>query len=289
MLQATRGFFSQEDFLEVATPTRVRTPAIELHIDAQPAGQGFLRTSPEFHMKRLLSAGYERIFQIGPCFRQGERGDRHHPEFTMLEWYRSDADYVDLLADAKRLLLHLARAVLGKTSMRYQGQFIDLVPWERLPVREAYLLHAGWDPFQAYDGDRFDVDAVEKVEPALPPDVPTVLMDYPVQAGVFARRTPGPPPAAERWELFIGGLELANACSELTDADEYEAWFRECNQARQAAGRAAYPVDAEFLRAIRRGLPRCAGIALGIDRLLMLFADAARMEEVSLFSECVPE
>jgi lysyl-tRNA synthetase class 2 len=284
LLYAVRTFFHERDFWEVDTPVCLTTPAIELHIDAEPAGPGFLRTSPEFHMKRLLAAGYERVFQIGPCFRQGEFGSRHHPEFTLLEWYRAEADYVDLLADAKMLILHAARAVLGKTSLRYRGQFIDLVPWERLLIRDAYLLHAGWDPVADYDGDRFDRDGLDHVEPALPPDVPTVLTDYPLEAAAFARRK-ADQPVAERWELFIGGLELANAYSELTDPEEYLERFRRWNETRAGAGRPVYAVDERFAAALRRGLPRCAGIALGIDRLVMLFADAAGLDEVLLFRE----
>ena len=247
ILQAVRAYFLECDFLEVETPVRVAAPALELHIDAEPAGAGYLRTSPELHMKRLLAAGYERIFQIGPCFRRGERGALHHPEYTMLEWYRSDADYLDVLADTKAMLSRVAKTVHGALDMVYRGRPIDLATWERLDVDEAFLLHAGWSPLRAFDADRFDLDLVDCVEPALPPGNPAVLIDYPVEAGALARPKPSRPGVAERWELYIGGLELANAYSELTDAEEQERRFADCASRRRTLGREVYPVDRAFL------------------------------------------
>ncbi len=280
VLRAIRGYFDARDFIEVSTPVRLNTPALELHIDAEPAGDGFLRTSPELHMKRLLADGVERIYQIGPCFRKGERGPLHRPEFTMLEWYRADADYRDILADTKGLVVHVAKTVLGRTELDYQGQYIDLLPWERMTVEDAFVMNAGWNPVTDYDEDRFDVDLVDKVEPALPRGVPVVLTDYPAEAAALARLKPENPAVAERFELYIAGIELANAYSELTDAAEQEARFKECADRRAELGKVVYPMDEEFLAALRAGLPRCGGIALGIDRLVMLLADAASIEDV---------
>jgi len=285
VLRAIRGFFEDREFLEVETPVRLRAPALELHIDAEPAGDYYLRTSPELHMKRLLAAGAERLFQLGPCFRRGERGDRHHPEFTMLEWYRANADYTDILADTKLLILHVARAVLGRDEIVYQGRRIDLVTWERIPVDEVFMLHAGWSPVRDYDGDRFDIDLGDKVEPALPAEVPVVLPDYPAAAAALARRKPSDPRVAERWELYIGGLELANAYSELIDADEQAERFRACAAQREAAGREVYPIDQAFLDALAGGMPPCGGIALGVERLVMLLADASTLDDVIAFRE----
>ena len=285
VLQAIRAFVADRDFVEMETPVRVRAPALEQHIDAEPSGDAYLRTSPELHMKRLVAAGAERIYQMGPCFRRGERGDLHHPEFTMLEWFRAHADYTDILVDAKSLILHVARAVTGSDEITYQGRRIDLVRWERLLVDEAFLLNAGWSPVAGYDGDRFDLDLVEKVEPALPGDVPVVLSDYPAAAAALARRKPSDERVAERWELYIGGLELANAYSELTDAGEQAERFQACAAQREAAGREVYPVDEAFLEALAAGLPPCGGIALGVDRLVMLLADAATLDEVVAFRE----
>ena len=284
ILQAIRSFFIARDYIEVETPLRVPAPALELHIDAEPAGDAWLRTSPELHLKRLLAQGHPRIFELGPCFRQGERGAHHRPEFTMLEWYCLDADYHTTLAETRDLLLHVARSVGGSSRLVHGGVTIDLAAeWSVRSVAEAFLAAAGWDPVQAYDADRFDVDLVGKIEPALPPDRPAVLIDYPVEAAALARCRPGPPAVAERWELYVAGLELANAFSELTDPREQRRRFEACAQARQAAGREVYPLDEPFLKALETGLKPCSGVALGIDRLVMILGDQSEIGAVRAF------
>jgi lysyl-tRNA synthetase class 2 len=284
LLQAVRSFFLARDFLEVETPVRVRAPAPELHIEAEPAGDAFLRTSPELHMKRLLAAGYPRLFQLGPCFRRGERGRLHRPEFTMLEWYRADADYLDLLADAKTLIPYVAREVLDRDAFRRQGRTIELAPvWDVFRVSDLFRAHAGWDPAEAYDDDRFALDLVEKVEPFLPREHPVVLMDYPAGQAALARLKPGNPKVAERWELYVDGVELANAFSELTDPEEQRRRFAETLAQRRERGLAAYPPDEDFLEALDLGLPACAGAALGFDRLALLLAGADSLDEVRPF------
>lgn len=285
LLHALRSFFHERGFAEVETPVRLAAPALELHIDAEPAGDHWLRTSPELHMKRLLAGGLENIFQLGPCFRRGERGDRHHPEYTMLEWYRARADYTDILADTKALIASCAQAVLGRTDLMYRGRPIALLPrWERFTVADAFQRWAGWNPVERWDAERFDLDLVEKVEPSLPRDVPVVLTDYPAAAAALARRKPSDPRVAERWELYIGGLELANAYSELTDPAEQRARFEACARDRRALGKEVYPLDEAFLGALAT-MPPAGGIALGVDRLAMLFADAATLDEVMAFRE----
>ncbi len=277
---AVRAFFRDGGFLEVETPVRVAAPATERHIDAEPSGSRWLRTSPELHMKRLLAAGCDRIFQLGPCFRAGERGAHHHPEYTMLEWYRAGAGYLDMLEDAARLL----RRAAGETFV-YRGRTVRLAPpWEVVPVSEAFRRHAGWDPAEAWDEDRFDVDLVDKVEPALPRDAPAVLIDYPAPAAALARLKPGDALRAERWELYVAGIELANAYTELTDPAEQRARFAACAQARAAAGKPAYPLDEAFLAALAR-MPPAGGVALGFDRLAMLLADAPSLDGVIAFRE----
>ncbi|HOW98496.1 MAG TPA: EF-P lysine aminoacylase EpmA [Kiritimatiellia bacterium] len=286
LMRALRTFFADRGFLEIETPVRLRAPAPELHIDAEPSGDAWLRTSPELHMKRLLAAGYERIFQVGPCFRRGEFGARHRPEYAMLEWYRAGADYHDVLVDTKALVLGLAREVLGTTRLRRGGREVTLEPaWAYLTVSEAFIGFAGWDPVERFDPDRFDLDLVDKVEPQLPREVPVVLADYPAPAAALARRKPGRPAVAERWELYLDGIEIANAYSELTDPVEQAARFEEWNRARAAAGKPVYPPDREFLAALEKGLPACAGVALGVDRLAMLFAGAESLDEVLPFHE----
>jgi lysyl-tRNA synthetase class 2 len=285
VLRACREFFWGAGFCEVETPVRIPAPAPEMHIHAPPSGAAWLRTSPELHMKRILAAGEERIFQIGPCFREGEQGSRHAPEFTMLEWYRRQADYRDILRDCGELLSHVVRRVTGGEGFTCHGQAVDVAsPWHLLTVQEAYRRFAGWDPLTDYDADRFDLDMVRIVEPALPRDRPCILMDYPVQAAALARLRPGPPAVAERWELYLGGLEIANAYSELTDPGEQRARFEACNVARGASGAAVYPLDEGFLRALQHGLPPCGGIALGIDRLVMALGDARVLAGIRAFA-----
>lgn len=284
ILEAVRSFFSSNGFIEVETPVRIPVPALELHIDAEPSGEQYLRTSPELHMKRLLAAGHERIFQVGPCFRRGEKGRLHNPEYTMLEWYRAPAGYIDVLADAKRLLAHVVKAVKGKTSFRYQGVTVEVMPvWECRPVSDLFIEFAGWDPTRKWNADMFDMDLVGKIEPAIPRDKPFVMKDYPVQAAALARVRAGNPPVAERWELYVAGIELANAFSELTDPVEQRERLEECGKERTWLGKDAYGLDEDFLGALERGMPACGGVALGIDRLVMLMTDSPHIEDVRAF------
>ena len=286
-IRAIRDFFHTRGFIEVETPVRLPAPALEPHIDAVASESLYLRTSPELHMKRLLAEGVEdRIFQIGPCFRRGERGDRHHPEFTMLEWYRTASNAEAILEDTRALLPHAARAALGSATLHRHGNAIALDgPWEIISVRDAFRRWAGWDPVEAWDEDRFDLDLVERVEPALPADRPAVLRDYPAPAAALARLNPHDARVAERWELYIGGLELANAFTELTDPQEQRQRFQACAEYRRARGKPVYPMDEAFLRAMEKGLPPCGGIALGVDRLIMLLAEADSLGGACAFLE----
>lgn len=268
VLFALRRFFHERGYLEVETPVRIPAPALETHIDAEPSGEFFLRTSPEFHMKRLLADGHDKIFQIGPCFRRGERGDRHHPEYTMLEWYRTGADYRDILDETKALL-----ATIG----------VNADNWLIIPVSEAFKKFAGWDPSDTFNHDRFDLDLVDQVEPALPRDRPVVLIDYPIEAGAFARPKPGAPHLAERWELYLNGIEIANAYSELIDYDEQVKRLEHIAAERTRLGKPVYPVDQPFLDAVKKGIPPCGGIALGIDRLVMVLAGGTSLDDVMPF------
>ena len=282
ILRALRAFFDQQGFLEVETPVRLRAPALEAHIDAEPSGALFLRTSPELHMKRLLAAGYSRIYQIGPCFRRGERGARHHPEYTMLEWYRANADCEDILRDAQGLVQSAGAAAAAAGAAA--PDWLE-APWRAITVAEAFRAHAGWDPVAAWDADRFDLDLVERVEPALPRDAPVVLRDYPAPAAALARLKPGNPRVAERWELYLDGVEIANAYSELADAAEQRARFEACARERAARGKTVYPLDEDFLAALADGLPSCGGAALGVDRLAMVLLGASTLAEVAAFQE----
>lgn len=285
VVDAVRRFFQARDYLSVETPLRIPAPALEDHIDAIPADAGqYLRTSPELSLKRLLVDGVERVVEIGPCFRAGERGARHLPEFTMVEWYRTGEDYLGLMTEMECLLSTLAadaQVLAAQIGLGPACKAVDWTPpWPRLTVREAYREVAGWDPFEAFDADRFDHDMVTLIEPALPRGRPLLLVDYPVQAAALARCRPGSPPVAERWELYAGGLELANAYGELTDAREQRRRFEVCAAGRRARGQEVYPLDEPFLQALERGLPPCAGVALGLDRVLMLLAGCTRIDDV---------
>jgi lysyl-tRNA synthetase class 2 len=279
VLSAIRKWFEAAGFTEVDTPVRIPVPALELHIDAEPSGAGFLRTSPELHMKRLLAAGYDKLFQIGPCFRKGEWGRLHHPEYTMLEWYRADADYLDILRDTESLLTQVSRSVSP-------GR-LPAPPWPRFTVEELYVTHAGWNPVTAYDAERFEHDLVAVIEPALPRDTPAFVMDYPAAAAALSRRKPGHEAVAERFELYINGVEITNAFSELTDPAEQRRRFEHCALERKAMGAPAYPLDEAFLAALELGMPPAGGIAMGIDRLVMVLLGATSLDEVIAFRENV--
>jgi lysyl-tRNA synthetase class 2 len=284
IIQLVRQFFIRRDFLEVETPLRTPTQAPEEHTDAVRSEGWLLATSPELPMKRLLAAGYERIFQICKAFRGRERGTLHVPEFVLLEWYRAQREYRSLMDDCEQLLLEVAAGLEIETSVTYQGTSISLAaPWPRITVKEAFRKWAGWGPGPAPDPDRFTHDMVSLVEPALVGGSPVFLTDYPASMAALARLKPGDPSVAERFELYAGGLELANGFSELTDPVEQRDRFEKASEERARQGRAVYPIPETFLSALET-MPPSAGIALGIDRLVMLLTDAATIDDVVAFA-----
>lgn len=264
VVRQIRAFFERRGFVEVETPVRIPAPAPEPHIDCPSCGTWFLRASPELQMKKLLAAGLTRLFQIGPCFREGESGRRHAPEFTMLEWYRAAADYEAIAEDMEALV----REILA----------FDGTPFPRLTVQEAYRRWAGWDPLTAWDADRFDFDMATKIEPALPKG-PLFLFDYPAQAASLSKLSERDPRVAQRWELYVDGLELANAFTELTDPAEQRARFEAARAERRTLGEADYPLDEDFLASLAR-MPPAGGVALGVDRLVMLACAASCLDDV---------
>jgi lysyl-tRNA synthetase class 2 len=285
ILDGIRAFFNHQDFLEVETPVRAPAVAPEPCIIPFESCDWFLAASPELHMKRLLAAGYEKLFQFSHCFRRGERGRWHNPEFTMLEWYRAGADYNQIIRDIELLVTALAQKLGFKKSIQYRGQTIDIsLPWPRLTVEEAFIKSAGWDPVTDCDARRFDIDFVDKVLPSFNPRRPTVLSDYPAPMASLARLKPGESGVAERAEVFIGGLELANAYSELADAAEQELRFREALEQIRREQRREMPMPLRFIESVG-SLPPCGGVALGIDRLVMLFCDAPSIDDVMAFTE----
>ncbi len=284
IIQAIRSFFIDHDYIEIETPIRIPAPAPESHIDAVESGDWFLQTSPELCMKMLLAAGFGRIFQICKCFRQAERGRWHLPEMTMLEWYRINSSYLDLMHECEILIDHIARQINLKNTLTYQGAEIDLTPpWSRISVAEAFKSFTSMSMEVALENDRFDEIMVEAIEPNLRQSRPVFLYDYPASHGALARIKPQNGRYAERFELYIGGLEICNAFSELTDAVEQRRRFESERKHRKDLGKSVYPIPEKFLSTLG-DLPESAGNALGIDRLVMLFADTHKIDEVVAFT-----
>ncbi|HAD04776.1 MAG: EF-P lysine aminoacylase GenX [Desulfuromonadales bacterium GWD2_61_12] len=280
IVQTIRAFFIDRDFLEVETPQRLPANAPEPHIDAVASGDWFLQTSPELCMKRLLAAGYPRLFQLGKVWRAGERGGRHLPEFTLLEWYRRDTDYHALMDDCEGLL----RALVPGGSLTVAGRGINLAPqWERLTVVKAFTRHASVPLAAALASGRFEEILTSEVEPHLGSNAPIFLTEYPVELAALARPKPGDVSVAERFELYLGGIEVANAFSELTDPIEQRRRFLHDEAARRASGKVPAPLPEAFLRDLA-ALPAAAGIALGVDRLVMLLTGAERIDDVVAFT-----
>lgn len=302
LLARVRDFFAQRQVLEVETPLLGTAAATDPQLDSfvtRYTGPGaahgqplYLHTSPEFEMKRLLAAGSGAIFQICKVFRNGEAGRLHNPEFTLLEWYRPGLDHHRLMDEVEGL----ARDALAP--------WRELGAGERLAYREAFLRHAGIDPHAADSAQLaacaaaqginppaggLGIDAwrdlllTHLVEPHLGRSGPTFLYDYPASQAALARIRPGALPLAERFELYIDGVELANGYHELGDAGAQRARFDADLATRRAAGQDAVPVDERLLAALAHGLPDCAGVALGVDRLLMLAARARSLDEVLAF------
>ena len=315
IIQGVRQYFLEREFVEIETPALVSSPGMEPHLSAlelyctRPDGnriQKYLHTSPEYCMKKLLGCGWEKIFQICRVFRDGEIGATHQIEFTMLEWYRANADYRKIMEDCEGLIRYLGAEVLQMNEWFYQGEKLDFsLPFERLSVAQAMRLHGGVDIEKNLDASSLRKEAsskgyqftqegeysfdevffkifLEAVEPRLGFPKPTILYDYPASMAALARLKPENPLWAERFELYIAGLELANAFSELNDPVEQRKRFTEEQKLRAELRKPVYPIDEELLQALSR-MPTSAGIALGVDRLTMLFCDAPSIQEVLAF------
>ncbi len=302
LLRAVRDWFSARGFLEVETPILSADIVVDRHLDPlsavlfddprrPEAGRRlWLQTSPEFAMKRLLAAGAEAIFQVSRVFRGGERGALHNAEFTMVEWYRRG----DNMAEGIGLLDELCQAMLGAG------------PAERLTYGEAFARHVGLDPHTATvtaleaaaeargiavppgfadagHDDWLDLLLVELVQPHLGQGRPTILYDYPATQAALARVRGANPPVAERFELFVGGIELANGYHELLDAAELRRRNALANDQRARDGKPRLPEESRLLAAMELGLPECTGVALGFDRLVMVAVGAKTLAEVVAF------
>jgi lysyl-tRNA synthetase class 2 len=315
-LRALRAYFQGHGFLEVNTPSLQISPGLEPHLQAfqttltEPVGRRarklYLHTSPEFAMKKLLASGLEKIFQVAQVYRNRERSHTHHPEFSMLEWYRAEEPYTALMDDCEGLLRTCKEAVGGGDSFTWKGVSASaLKPFERLSVQEAFLregvnlLATVDDPLSpspnalraecerlgistaADDSweDLFFRISLERIEPKLGVGRPTILYDYPISMAALSRPKPGAPHLAERFELYVCGLELANAFGELTDPDLQRSRFEADMAKKERLYGERYPIDEDFLSAVAE-MPESSGIALGVDRLVMLCTGAEKIEDV---------
>lgn len=283
--EAIRAFFAGRGYLEVETPCRIPAPIPEAEIFPQPAGGWFLQTSPEVCMKRLLGRGFSGIFQICKAFRRHERGRKHLPEFTLLEWYRTDADYRDLMDETEALIRFVADALGRGKFLPYQGNDIDLSgEWQRATVGRALEDYGGVQSAPGLTAERFNELMVEAVEPKLGLSAPVFLYDYPADIGAaLARLKPDDPRYAERFELYIGRLELCNGFSELTGTDAYRTRFEKARRELNKSAFAGSPWPEAFLADMDH-MPPAAGNALGIDRLTMLFCDTDDISNVVAFT-----
>ncbi|MBN2029012.1 EF-P lysine aminoacylase GenX [bacterium] len=314
IIRAIRRFFESEDFMEVEPPLLTPYPTLDSHIQSMKTcfhkDQGnayslFLHTSPEHAMKKLLAGGAERIFYLGKVFRDQELTPFHNPEFTLLEWYRTDATYKNMMEDAENLICRVIRECLPSGELTYQNQKIDLIlPWERRTLQDLFQQETGIDLKKSLSAEILRRSAVnhgihiqkndnwetiffkiflERIEPKLGRTKPLFVMDYPLQMGLMAKKKEENPDFVERIELYMGGLELANGYSELTDPDEQQVRFLEEQKKKEEKESIPYETDNELLSALRMGLPPCAGMALGIDRLVMLLTNEINIQHVVLF------
>ena len=289
VLATIRAFFVERDFLEVSTPLRVPAPGVDSHLDALAAEGGFLITSPELHLKRLLVGGVPRVFELARVARLDERGALHEPEFTMLEWYRAFAGQIDVQDDTEALVAGVAQALRGRSELvAPDGRVIDVTPpFRRITVRDAFRRWAGVrdaSRLARTDPNRYFELLVGRVEPQLAAlEKAVFLCDYPITEAALARPSPRDASVAERFELYVGGVELSNGYGELTDPTEQSRRFRAEQAARKRAGRRTYPVDERFLASLREGMPPAGGNALGVDRLVMLAVGAKSVQETIAF------
>lgn len=294
LLADIRGFFAERGVLEVETPVLSSAGNSDPNLSAFATSEArprYLRTSPEYAMKRLLAASSGDIYELGRVFRRGEAGRHHNPEFTMLEWYRVGMDYLDLAGEVTELVRVCGRG-------RFDG-------WEerRVSYRDLFLQHTGLDPFLCSEADLADCAAERGIvslplehgewldllltgiiQPALPGECFTIVHDFPPEQAALSRIRPGEPPLAERFEIYLGQTELANGYQELTDANEQLARFEKERRLREIRGEEPAPIDHRLIEALRHGLPECSGVALGVDRLLMAIMQLDDIDAVLAFS-----
>ena len=284
VIQAIRDFFTGKLYLEVNTPVLCPSIIPEAQIDPVTSGGYYLQASPELCMKRLLSRGFNKIFQICKCFRKNERGSHHLPELTLLEWYAKDDTYVDLMKQCQGLIKFIAERLNREKQIKYQDKTIILDhPWQKLTVQEAFGIYADKSLDKALGDNSFDKILSFQIEPHLGNTTPAFLCDYPASLASLAKLIPGKPDYAQRFELYIAGIELANGFTELTDPVEQELRFEKENHIRISQNKPPIPIPDKFLKDLET-MPDAAGIALGIDRLVMIFCDTTSIDDVVAFT-----
>lgn len=280
--KALRNFFDEHDFIEVTTPTALNEAAPEEFIESVfCSNKKLLRCSPELAMKRLLCSGMEKIYQIGPCFRADEFGSRHREEFTMLEYYQTGIDYMEMLELTAQMVQAAGRVMNPDLQFCYKGKNFSLAETpEIITVADAFLKYTSKTSFQAdIDGD-FDELMVCNIEPNLGRGRMTFLIDYPSNRASLSRLKAANPQVAERFELYIEGMELANAFGELTDAKIQQERFDAARKFRSANNMKEYPPTPKFFQALSDGMPESSGSALGVDRLIMVLTDTPDIADV---------
>ena len=314
VLREIRAWFDEQGFLEVETPAWSAAPNPEPQFEVVSAGDGYLITSPEFHLKRLLVGGFDRVYRLGPVFRGGEVGRHHNPEFTLLEWYRCHEGLDAMAADLEQLMARLApfaintaqgdsvkgwsqppfhRATVAELFREYLG--MEMVGVTHLEALKAAVREAGVLSHNAKGGEWVEADSLpedferaffalwDRMEQRFPP-TPLLVTEWPAPLASLARMKPGDPTVALRMELYAGGLELANGFDELTDGAEQRMRFEADRNARRIAGLPDVPLDERFLAALEQGMPPAAGMALGVDRLVMLLAGVDTIRDVIPFA-----
>lgn len=314
VVKAIRDFFWQEKFLEVETPQMVKLPSMEPYLEVFETSlldvnrvphRAFLSSSPEFSMKKLLSQGVGKMFQICKSYRNAEGlSSRHNPEFTILEWYRPNEEYTQIMQDCEDLYRFIGQQ-LGMKTLEFRGQSFDFTkPWKRISVQQAFEQYAQVDEDTLLDHAKLITKLTEKgyqtdaettweqafnqiflneIEPFLGTDVPTILYEYPVEQAALSRRCEHDPRYAERFEFYIAGLEMGNAFGELTDWEEQLRRLQADREEKERIGRTLYDIDMELIEALKHGLPPTSGIAVGVDRVVMTFLDAEKIQDVLAF------
>jgi len=289
VVDTIRSFFKNQGFHEVFTPTLVPIPSIEPNLEVFESElrtlkgekrRAFLIMSPEFSIKKLLAGGIGNCFEITKCFRNEEEvSTLHNPEFTMLEWYRINADYKDIMKDFEHLFLD----IIGKDKLEYQGEVYDLsLPWPKIRIPDAFKKYAGKDVLKVSDEDFYKIYFNEIEPELLKIKKPYFIYDYPISQASLSKPAKDPR-FAERFEVFLGGIELGNCFSELTDAKEQKKRFETDKKDRKKMNKTEYPIDEDLIEALKEGIPAVSGIAVGVDRLIMLAADVSSIEETLFF------